>query len=93
MAGDRPVQLLKALQPQFINKLLDDIPFVLEKGSVSSISASIPWAKLLTADISLKIQGLQLCLRPVKNKPRSHKGKYQVYCNDTINKLNSFLLV
>ncbi|KAF1796478.1 hypothetical protein FB192DRAFT_1292335 [Mucor lusitanicus] len=63
------------LNLQFINKLLDDTPFVLEKGSVASISASIPWAKLLTADISLKIQGLQLCLRPVKNKPRAHKGK------------------
>ncbi|CEP08154.1 hypothetical protein [Parasitella parasitica] len=58
---------------QFINKLLDDTPFVLEKGSVASISASIPWAKLLTADISLKIQGLQLHLRPVKSKPKSPK--------------------
>lgn len=60
---------------------MDDTPFILEKGSVSSISASIPWAKLLTADISLKIQGLQLYLRPMKNKPKSPKGnkeKHQI---------------
>ncbi|GAN01286.1 autophagy regulatory protein [Mucor ambiguus] len=65
------------LNLKFINKLLDDTSFVLEKGSVSSINASIPWAKLLTADISLKIQGLQLCLRPVKNKPREYKADQQ----------------
>ncbi|KAI8990792.1 hypothetical protein BDF20DRAFT_2784 [Mycotypha africana] len=57
----------------FINKLIWDTPFTLEKGRVSSISVSIPWSKLLSGDITIKIQGLHLTLRPVKNKPKEAK--------------------
>ncbi|KAI9487439.1 MAG: hypothetical protein EXX96DRAFT_476198 [Benjaminiella poitrasii] len=65
------------LNLQFINKLLNDTPFVLEKGSVAIINASIPWSKLLSGDISLKIQGLHLSLRPVKKNKDDNKSLQQ----------------
>jgi hypothetical protein len=49
-----------------------DTPFILEKGRVSSINASLPWANFWSGDISLNIHGLHLALRPVKNKPKKH---------------------
>ncbi|KAI8090453.1 hypothetical protein BDF21DRAFT_377473 [Thamnidium elegans] len=55
-----------------LNKLLNDTPFVLEEGRVGCIHASIPWTTLWSGDISLKIQGLHLALRPVKNKPKNN---------------------
>lgn len=50
--------------------MLNDTPFVLEQGKVACINASIPWTTLWSGDISLKIQGLHLTLRPIKNKPK-----------------------
>lgn len=51
--------------------MLNDTPFILEEGRVASINASIPWTTFWSGDISLKIQGLHLALRPIKNKPKS----------------------
>lgn len=49
---------------------MNDTPFILEEGRVASIHATIPWTTFWSGDISLKIQGLHLALRPMKNKPR-----------------------
>lgn len=53
-----------------MNKLLNDTPFILEEGRVAGIHATIPWTTFWSGDISLKIQGLHLALRPMKNKPK-----------------------
>ncbi|KAI7888841.1 uncharacterized protein EV154DRAFT_539128 [Mucor mucedo] len=58
------------LNLQTLNKLLNDTPFILEEGKVACINATIPWTTLWSGDISLKIQGLHLALRPIKNKPK-----------------------
>lgn len=59
----------------------------MEEGRVASIHASIPWTTFWSGDISLKIQGLHLTLRPIKNKPKmsgkkiNNKKKYVLYTN------------
>ncbi|KAI8978090.1 hypothetical protein BDB01DRAFT_852630 [Pilobolus umbonatus] len=58
------------LNLQTLNDLLGDVPLILEEGKVACISASLPWANFWSGDITLKIQGLQLQLRPIKDKPR-----------------------
>lgn len=66
-----------------MNKLLNDTPFILEEGRVGCIHASIPWKNLWSGDISLKIQGLHLALRPVKNKPKTNgKKKKKIFVKE-----------
>ncbi|KAG0188179.1 Autophagy protein [Apophysomyces sp. BC1034] len=61
------------LHLQTLNDCIADTPFVIEEGRVASISASLPWANFWSGEISLKVQGLHLGLRPTKNKKRSQK--------------------
>ncbi|KAI8389478.1 hypothetical protein BD560DRAFT_486118 [Blakeslea trispora] len=60
-----------SVNKEFVNKMLADTPFMLEEGKITSITACIPWSKLLSADILLEIQGLDLTIKPIKNKPKS----------------------
>lgn len=47
---------------------------MVEKGHVSSIHASLPWANHWSG-VSIKIQGLELNLVPVKHKEQQHHRK------------------
>lgn len=48
---------------------------MLVEGKVGLITASLPWSNLASGIIALKVQGLQLTLRPVKTR---RKCKLQV---------------
>ncbi|KAI7906721.1 uncharacterized protein BX663DRAFT_203307 [Cokeromyces recurvatus] len=81
------------LNLQFINKLLMDTPFILEKGSLAMIKASIPWSKLLSGDISFKIQGLHLTFCPTKKtkKPSTAKEDVEHIMSSSLHFADDFL--
>ncbi|KAI7849311.1 hypothetical protein BDC45DRAFT_574027 [Circinella umbellata] len=54
-----------------LNEWIADTPFILEQGNVGSISASLPWSNFWNGDIALKVEGLNLTLRPTKRMKRS----------------------
>ncbi|RCI05217.1 autophagy- protein 2 [Rhizopus stolonifer] len=57
-----------------LNELLQDTPFMVEKGQVSCIHASLPWANHWSG-VSIDIQGLEINLVPVKQKKRKEQEK------------------
>ncbi|KAI8353657.1 hypothetical protein EDC96DRAFT_466439 [Choanephora cucurbitarum] len=65
-----------SVNKEFINNMLADTPFLLEEGKIGCITAFIPWSKLLSADILLEIQGLDLTMKPIKNKPKPKESTF-----------------
>ncbi|KAI9249301.1 hypothetical protein BY458DRAFT_559947 [Sporodiniella umbellata] len=60
-----------------LNELLQDTPFMIEKGQVSCIHASLPWANHWSG-VSIDIQGLEINLVPVKHKePKDFEKKME----------------
>ncbi|RCH81644.1 Autophagy protein, partial [Rhizopus azygosporus] len=66
-----------------LNELLQDSCFMVEKGHVSSIHASLPWANHWSG-VSIKIQGLELNLVPVKHKEQQHHRKPDISIEGSI---------
>ncbi|KAI9493115.1 hypothetical protein BDB00DRAFT_872630 [Zychaea mexicana] len=60
-----------SLNLERLNEWIADTPFMLEQGRVGSISASLPWSNFWNGDIALKVQGLDLTLRPTKPTRRT----------------------
>ncbi|ORZ01123.1 hypothetical protein BCR43DRAFT_434414 [Syncephalastrum racemosum] len=56
-----------------LNELLVDTPFMIEQGRVASIHATLPWSSFWSGDIALKVQGLQITLRPLEKTDRRHE--------------------